>query len=87
MCVLCARPCVCHVCVGGVHMYSKEPSIHKDTLFSCGVLFYFQLKRTPRPFPKLEIKRKVEEIDDFTFNDFVLSDYQPHPKIDMDMSV
>ncbi|KAL5491086.1 hypothetical protein EMCRGX_G016306 [Ephydatia muelleri] len=46
-----------------------------------------QLKRTPRPFPKLEIKRKVEEIDDFTFNDFVLSNYQPHPKIDMEMSV
>lgn len=46
-----------------------------------------QLERIPRPFPKLVIKRKVESIDDFTFEDFEIVDYKPYPKIKMDMAV
>ncbi len=46
-----------------------------------------QLKRMPRPFPKLRIKRKVESIDDFKLEDFELIGYDPHKKIAMDMAV
>ncbi|XP_045480465.1 thymidylate synthase-like isoform X1 [Harmonia axyridis] len=46
-----------------------------------------QLQREPRPFPTLKIKRKVEKIEDFTFDDFELINYKPHPKINMVMAV
>ncbi|GFO01289.1 thymidylate synthase [Plakobranchus ocellatus] len=46
-----------------------------------------QLKRTPRPFPKLIIKRQVLDIEDFTADDFDIVDYKPHPKIKMEMAV
>lgn len=46
-----------------------------------------QLKREPRSFPKLKINRKVENIDDFKFDDFEIVDYHPYGKINMKMSV
>lgn len=46
-----------------------------------------QLQRMPRPFPQLEIRRQVTNIDDFKFEDFIIHDYKPHPKIQMDMAV
>ncbi|KAJ2963447.1 hypothetical protein NQZ79_g1534 [Umbelopsis isabellina] len=46
-----------------------------------------QLEREPRPFPKLSINRKVDNIDDFKMEDLTLEDYKPHGKIDMKMSV
>lgn len=46
-----------------------------------------QIKRTPRPFPKLNIARKVDAIDQFEVKDFELSGYDPHPKISMDMAL
>lgn len=46
-----------------------------------------QIKREPRPFPTLKIKRKVENIDDFVADDFELEGYKPHPKINMEMAV
>lgn len=46
-----------------------------------------QVEREPRPFPKLFIKRKVENIDDFMAEDFELVGYQPHEKISMKMAV
>lgn len=46
-----------------------------------------QLAREPRPFPKLNFKRKVESIDDFRMEDFEITGYKPHPKISMEMSV
>eukprot|EP00118_Oscarella_pearsei_P022638 m.264422 g.264422 ORF g.264422 m.264422 type:complete len:117 (+) comp40469_c0_seq83:643-993(+) len=46
-----------------------------------------QLKREPRPFPSLVIKRKVTDIDDFTFDDFEIKNYKPHPSIKMKMAV
>jgi thymidylate synthase len=33
------------------------------------------------------IKRKVENIDDFKFEDFEIVGYEPHPKITMEMAV
>ncbi|XP_072111946.1 thymidylate synthase isoform X2 [Mobula birostris] len=46
-----------------------------------------QLSRELRPFPKLKILRKVENIDDFHAEDFKLEDYNPHPAIKMEMSL
>lgn len=40
-----------------------------------------QLEREPKPLPTLIIKRKVQNIDDFTFDDFEIVDYDPHPHI------
>ncbi|PSN45388.1 Thymidylate synthase [Blattella germanica] len=46
-----------------------------------------QVKRKPRPFPTLHIKRDVQNIEDFKFEDFELENYNPHPKIEMEMAV
>ena len=46
-----------------------------------------QLKRTPKPFPKLNIKNVPENIEDFQESDFELIDYDPFPSIKMDMAV
>uniref|UniRef100_A0A8C4ULC8 Thymidylate synthase n=1 Tax=Falco tinnunculus TaxID=100819 RepID=A0A8C4ULC8_FALTI len=46
-----------------------------------------QLQREPRPFPKLRILRKVEDISDFKAEDFQIEDYNPHPPIKMEMAV
>lgn len=46
-----------------------------------------QLKRTPVPFPSVNIKRHRDNIEDFEFDDFALFDYKPHPTIKMDMAV
>ena len=40
-----------------------------------------QLSREPRPLPKMKILRKVENINDFKFEDFALIDYNPHGRI------
>ena len=40
-----------------------------------------QMTRTPRSLPKLIIKREVENIEDFVYEDFELVDYKPHPAI------
>ena len=46
-----------------------------------------QLQRSPRPFPRLELRRQVSDIDKFVYDDIILHDYHPHPKIHMDMAV
>jgi thymidylate synthase len=46
-----------------------------------------QLTRTPRPLPTMWLNPKVREIDDFTFDDFRLENYDPHPHIRAEVSV
>jgi thymidylate synthase len=46
-----------------------------------------QIKRVPRAFPKLVIKRDVKNIDDFQFEDFEIIGYDPYPAIKMEMAV
>ncbi|WP_077616368.1 thymidylate synthase [Caenibacillus caldisaponilyticus] len=46
-----------------------------------------QLTREPRPLPKLVIKRDVESIFDFKYEDFEIVDYHPHPHIKGEVSV
>jgi thymidylate synthase len=46
-----------------------------------------QIERKPRPFPQLNIKRQVTNIDDFKFEDFEVIGYDPYPPIKMEMAV
>jgi thymidylate synthase len=46
-----------------------------------------QLTRDPRPLPTLKINPSVKSIFDFTFEDFTIENYNPHPHIKGDISV
>lgn len=62
--------------LGDAHVYNNHISALEE-----------QLKREPREFPKLKIKRTVSNIEDFKYEDFEVVDYNPHPKIEMVMAV
>lgn len=62
--------------LGDSHVYLNHVSALKT-----------QLERPLRQFPTLKIKRDVQNIEDFKYDDFVLENYNPHPKIDMEMAV
>jgi thymidylate synthase len=40
-----------------------------------------QLSREPRQLPVMKLNPSVSAIDDFTYNDFILENYDPHPHI------
>lgn len=46
-----------------------------------------QLTRTPRTLPKMKINPDVKSIFDFRYEDFELTDYNPHPHIAAKVSV
>ena len=46
-----------------------------------------QLKREPRKLPTMEINPHVHSIDDFTYEDFTLKGYDPHPHIKAKVAV
>ncbi|KAH7881868.1 thymidylate synthase/dCMP hydroxymethylase domain-containing protein [Phlebopus sp. FC_14] len=46
-----------------------------------------QLKRDPKPFPKLRFKKDLKDIDAFKPEDIIVEGYDPHPTIAMKMSV
>lgn len=63
--------------MGDAHVYVD----HVDALEE-------QLKREPRPFPELEIRRETGGgIDGWKAEDFVVCNYEPHKTIPMKMSV
>jgi len=62
--------------IGDAHIYLN----HVDALKE-------QLKRDPRPFPKLKINPEKTNIDDFEFSDFEVIGYNPHKTIKMKMAV
>ncbi|XP_065188331.1 thymidylate synthase-like [Sycon ciliatum] len=62
--------------LGDAHVYSNHIQPLQE-----------QLKREPREFPTMKIKRKVTDIEDFKLEDFELDGYKPHPKIAMEMAV
>lgn len=46
-----------------------------------------QLQRTPRPLPTMRLNPDVKNLFDFTFDDFVLENYDPWPHIAAKVSV
>lgn len=61
---------------GDVHIYENHMKQCKE-----------QLSRTPRKFPMMKINPLVKNIDDFKFEDFELTGYNPHPPIKGDITV
>ena len=62
--------------IGDAHIYLN----HLDQV-------KLQLTREPRQSPKLKLNPNVKNIFDFTYEDFVLEDYNPHPHIKGDISI
>jgi thymidylate synthase len=46
-----------------------------------------QLERTPRNWPRLEIIKKHDSIDEFDVDSFILYDYMPYDSIKAKMAV
>ena len=77
---------IAHVCdldvgtyyhtIGDGHIYEN----HMDAVEE-------QLKRESKKFPRLNIKRKVSSIDDFTMDDFEITGYNPGETIKAEMAV
>ena len=55
---------------GDAHIYSN----HMEQI-------ELQLSRDPRPLPVMVLNPEVQDILDFTYEDFELRDYNPHPRI------
>lgn len=62
--------------IGDAHIYSNHVEQVRE-----------QLTREPREMPALEIARHVDVIDDFRFEDFLVSGYDPHPAIKAPVAV
>jgi thymidylate synthase len=62
--------------LGDAHIYSN----HREQAD-------LQLSRTPKPLPQLVIKRDVTSIDDFHFEDFEITGYDPDPSIKAPVAV
>jgi thymidylate synthase len=55
---------------GDAHIYNN----HIDQL-------KLQISREPRKLPQLKILNKINNINDFSFDDFEILNYDPHPHI------
>jgi thymidylate synthase len=61
---------------GDCHLYSN----HMEQVA-------LQLTREPRPFPTLVLKRRPASVFDYTFEDFAIEGYDPHPAIKAPVAV
>lgn len=61
---------------GDAHIYSNHFDQVKE-----------QLKRSPRPFPKMKLNSQVKKIDDFKYEDMTLEGYDPHPLLKGEITV
>jgi len=71
-----AEPRELIVAVGNAHLYTNHIDAVKE-----------QLQRKPFPLPKLKIVGDVKSIDDFKEENFVLENYQSHPRIKTDLVI
>ncbi len=61
---------------GDLHIYSN----HMEQVFT-------QMEREPKELPRMVLNPNVKDIDKFTFEDFTLEGYDPHPAIKGKVSV
>ena len=61
-------------CIGNAHIYDN----HKSALSE-------QIKREPKPFPKLILQNYHKNISDYKVKDFKITDYKPADSIYMEM--
>ncbi len=61
---------------GDAHIYSNHLKQVKE-----------QIKRKPRPFPKIKFTKKFKDIDDFRPEYVVLEDYRPHPPLKGELTI
>ncbi len=61
---------------GDVHLYSNHIEQARE-----------QLTREPRPLPTMRLNPAVTSIFEFTYDDFTLENYQPHPHIKAPIAV
>lgn len=61
---------------GDAHIYSNHFDQVKE-----------QLKRKPRPLPRMKINSRLKDIDKIKFEDFELTEYNPHPPIKGEVTV
>ncbi|MBQ4826455.1 thymidylate synthase [Leisingera sp. HS039] len=61
---------------GDVHLYLNHIEQARE-----------QLKREPRPLPKISLTRRAASIDDYQIEDFKVEGYDPHPHIKAEVAV
>ncbi|TVQ78228.1 MAG: thymidylate synthase [Bradymonadales bacterium] len=62
--------------IGDAHLYLNHVEQAK-----------LQLSREPKHFPKMRINPKIRDIFEFSYDDFELVDYDPHPAIRAEVAV
>lgn len=61
---------------GDVHIYENHIEQVKE-----------QLKREPRPFPRIKLDTSIKNIDDFHPDKVILENYDPHPMLKAELTV
>ena len=62
--------------LGDAHLYNNHIDQAK-----------MQLDRTPMKLPTIQINKEITNIDEFTFDDFTVTDYEHHPHIKAPISI
>lgn len=70
------RPAELILSFGDLHLYQN----HREQVCE-------QLSREPRPLPQLRVRRVPPRLEDFTYEDFELLNYHPHPAIKAPIAV
>lgn len=74
---------VCNMIVDDFIWVSGDTHLYLNSLEAVDEV----MKREPFPYPKLKIKRKITDIEDFKIEDFELDNYQHHPHIKVEVAV